>query len=70
MRRNLFTYEGAFGACVDLLNWGAARLNPYWPGGMNYTKINVILFCIILPILGVLSLAGNVIALAVWLGFL
>ena len=42
--------ECVFCICVDLLQRGAAILNPVWPGGMDYVKINVILFCIILPL--------------------
>ena len=55
--------ECVFCICVDLLQRGAAILNPVWPGGMDYVKINVILFCIILPIILVGSLALNIVLL-------
>ena len=51
--------EFVFCACVTLLERAAAILNPVWPGGMDYVKINVILFCILLPIVLVGSLALN-----------
>lgn len=51
--------EFVFCVCVDLLQRGAAALDPVWPGGMDYTKINVILFCILLPAILAGSLALN-----------
>jgi len=48
-----------FGACVWILEQSAKVLDPYWPGGMNYVKINVILFCILLPLVLVVSLGLN-----------
>ena len=54
------TWEIAFIFCVDLLEYSAKILDPYWPGGMDYVKINVILFCIVLPAILGLSLALNV----------
>ena len=51
--------ELVFCACVTLLEWAAAILNPVWPGGMDYVKINVIVFCVLLPIILVGSLALN-----------
>ena len=47
MKHSTFT-ERVFRGCVDLLETSAAFLDPYWPGGMDYIKINVILFCILL----------------------
>jgi hypothetical protein len=38
-----------FNACANSLHWMAKRRDPYWPGGMDYGKLNVILFCLILP---------------------
>lgn len=54
------TWSQVFDACVDLLTLMAALLDPIWPGGMDYVKINVILFCILLPAVLLVSLAANV----------
>ena len=51
--------EVVFCLCVSFLERSAAALNPVWPGGMDYVKINVILFCVLLPIILVGSLALN-----------
>ena len=56
-RQNL--WNRAFDACVELLQKSADALDPYVPGGMDYCKINAILFCIILPIVMGLSLGLN-----------
>jgi len=56
-------YQQAFDLCVALLVRTAAKLDPIWPGGMDYVKINVIVFCVLLPIILVGSLALNVILL-------
>ena len=53
-------WKWTFDACVLLLAWLALTLDPVVPGGMDYVKINVILFCILLPIILVGSLALNV----------
>ena len=37
----------------------ANALDPIWPGGMDSVKINVLLFCVLLPIILVGSLALN-----------
>lgn len=55
--------EFVFCACVTILEWAAAILAPNWPGGMDYVKINVILFCILLPIILVGSLTLNIVLL-------
>lgn len=52
-------WHDAFDLCANSLHWLARKLDPIWPGGMDYVKINVILFCIILPIILVASLALN-----------
>jgi hypothetical protein len=52
-------WHTAFDLCANSLHCLAGRLDPFWPGGMDYVKINVILFCIILPIVLVASLALN-----------
>ena len=51
--------EFVFCLCVTVLERAAAILNPVWPGGMDYVKINVLLFCVLLPIILVGSLALN-----------
>ena len=49
-----------FDLCVLFLVLLANALDPVWPGGMDYVKINVILFCVILPIILVGSLGLNI----------
>ena len=56
-----------FNICANSLHWLAGKLDPIWPGGMDYIKINVILFCIILPIVLCASLALNIAFLLGWL---
>jgi hypothetical protein len=53
-------WHALFNLCANFLHWLAAKLDPLWPGGMDYVKINVILFCIILPIVLFVSLALNI----------
>ena len=53
-------WQWVFDLCVALLVWAAKKLDPIWPGGMDYIKINVLLFCILLPIILVGSLALNI----------
>ena len=48
-----------FNACANFMQWLARKLDPIWPGGMDYVKINVIVFCIILPLALLASLALN-----------
>jgi hypothetical protein len=48
-----------FNLCANSLHRLAGKLDPVWPGGMDYVKINVILFCIILPALFDASLLLN-----------
>ncbi len=57
--RNNGAWHTIFNLCANFLHWLAGILDPVWPGGMDYVKINVILFCIILPIILVASLALN-----------
>jgi hypothetical protein len=52
-------WHAVFNLCANSLHWLASKLAPLWPGGMDYVKINVILFCIILPVLLAASLALN-----------
>jgi hypothetical protein len=58
--KNNGIWHTAFNWCANFLHWLASKINPVWPGGMDYVKINVILFCVILPIVLVASLALNV----------
>jgi hypothetical protein len=58
-RKDNHPWHTAFDLCANSLHWLAARLDPVWPGGIDYVKINVILFCIILPIVMTASLALN-----------
>jgi len=53
-------WQWVFDLCVLFLVMLANALDPVWPGGMDYIKINVILFCILLPIVLVGSLALNI----------
>ena len=56
-----------FNWCANFLQWLTSKLDPVWPGGMDYVKINVILFCIILPIILAVSLGLNLAFLLGWL---
>ena len=60
-------WHTAFNLCANSLHWLATKLHPVWPGGMDYVKINVILFCVILPIVLAASFGLN---LAFLLGLL
>ena len=53
-------WHALFNLCANSLHWLAGKLDPVWPGGMDYVKINVILFCIILPVVLFVSLALNI----------
>jgi hypothetical protein len=53
-------WQRTFVWCVDVLEWGAKRLDPITPGGMDYVKINVLLFCIVLPVLFMGSVSLNI----------
>jgi hypothetical protein len=54
-------YHTIFDNCVTLLQWGAEIINPYWK--MDYVKINVILFCFILPAVLAGSIGTNIVLL-------
>lgn len=56
-------WHTAFNLCANLLHWLASKLDPVWPGGMDYVKVNVILFCVLLPIILLASLALNLVFL-------
>jgi len=53
-------WHTAFDLCAGSLHWLASKMDPWFPGGMDYVKINVIVFCIVLPIILIASLALNV----------
>lgn len=56
-RRDL--WERVFDAVAGSLQWLATKLDPFIPGGMNYVKINVIGFCVILPVVLLTSFGLN-----------
>jgi hypothetical protein len=60
-------WHSAFNLCANSLQAAAKALDPIVPGGMDYVKINVILFCIILPIVLAASLGLNLAFLLGWL---
>lgn len=57
------TYNKTFNTCVKVLDATAKALDPFIPGGMDYVKINVLGFCIILPAILIASLGLNAILL-------
>ena len=63
MKNNCHKYTEAFSLCVDALEFAAKKLDPIWPGGrgMNYTKINVLLFRAVGPVIFASSVGLNVI---------
>jgi hypothetical protein len=61
--KNNGPWHAIFNICANSLQWCARKLDPLWPGGMDYVKINVILFCIILPIILIASLVLNLLFL-------
>jgi hypothetical protein len=69
MRRNPDQdhWHDAFDLCANSLAWLAGKLDPIWPGGMDYVKINVIGFCFILPLILAASLGLNLAFLLGWL---
>ncbi len=52
-------WHTVFNLCANFLHWLASKLDPVWPGGMDYVKISVILFCVVLPIVLLASLGLN-----------
>ena len=60
-------WHAAFDLSANSLAWLARKLDPVWPGGLDYVKINVILFCVLLPILLAASLGLNLAFLLGWL---
>lgn len=59
MRRNPDLWHTTFDLCADFLHWLASKLDPIWPGGMDYVKLNVLVFVVLLPIILSASLALN-----------
>jgi hypothetical protein len=56
-------WHAIFNLCANFLQYLAKILDPICPGGMDYVKVNVILFCIILPIILIASLVLNLLFL-------
>jgi hypothetical protein len=54
-------YRWPFEVCVQALMVVAEKLDPIWPGGMDYKKINVLIFCVAGPALFAASVALNAI---------
>jgi hypothetical protein len=52
-------WHTTFNLCANSLHWLAGKLDPLWQGGIDYVKIKFILFCIVLPIILLASLALN-----------
>jgi len=61
MKNNCQKYRGLFELCVQALLVTAEKLDPIWPGGMDYKKINVLIFCVAGPALFAASVALNVV---------
>lgn len=53
-------YLTVFSLCVEVLEWAAQKVDPFWPGGMDYEKINVLIFCVLLPVVLVFSIGMNI----------
>jgi hypothetical protein len=64
MKNDCEIYRKPFELCVDALMIAADKLDPYWPGGMDYKKINVLIFCVAGPALFAASVALNVVLAA------
>ncbi len=64
MKNNTKKYVKPFELCVEGLLIAADRLNPIWPGGMDYKKLNILIFCIAGPAIFAGSVALNVYLLA------
>jgi hypothetical protein len=67
MKNNCQRYRRPFELCVDALEWAAKTINPFWPGGMDYIKINVLIFCVVGPLIFAASVALNILLLARWI---
>ena len=60
-------WHTVFNLCANFLQLLASKLDPITPGGMDYVKINVILFCVVLPVVLLASLALNLAFVLGWL---
>jgi hypothetical protein len=49
-----------FDCCVSGMDRIANTLDPWFPGGMDYAKINVIICCFLIPAVLLASLGLNV----------
>lgn len=56
-------WHAMFNACANSLHCLAKKMDSYFPGGMDYVKINVILFCVLFPIIFLASLVLNLLFL-------
>ncbi len=63
MKNNCQKYYKAFDLCVDALEFTATKLHPYFPGGLDYRKINVLIFCVAGPAVFAASVGLNVVLL-------
>ena len=61
MKNNCEKYRKPFELCVDVLLITAEKLNQIWPNGMDYKKLNIIIFCLVGPSLFAASIALNVV---------
>jgi hypothetical protein len=61
MKRNCQKYHKAFDLCVDALEFTATKLDPYFSGGLDYRKINILIFCVAGPIIFASSVGLNVV---------
>ena len=50
-----------FDKCVAGMDWLANKMDPWFPGGMDYAKINVIICCMLIPTVLAASLILNVV---------
>ncbi|MEI8285546.1 MAG: hypothetical protein WCG52_11230 [bacterium] len=61
MKNNCEKYRKPFELCVDALLIAAEKPDPIWPGGMDYKKLNIIIFCIAGPIVFAGSVGLNIV---------
>ena len=61
MKNNCQKYRGLFELCVQALLVTAENLDPIWPGGMDYKKINVLIFCVAGPVIFAGSVGLNIV---------
>jgi len=59
--KNCEKYRKPFELCVDALLIAADKLDPIWPGGMDYKKINVLIFCVAGPVIFAGSVGLNIV---------